>query len=104
MDVVALQFCLSDHEFISEQTERQVRLYWYGAEPASELVEHEAGGDVGGVDGAAGRAAAGLVEEGGGVMSAAGFFGDGQNADDFAEHAAVGPEAAEIAGGAPDGF
>ena len=68
------------------------------AKPAGELVQHEAGGDVGGVDGASGRAAAGLCfrlpKKGCGVVIAAHFIRHHQHPDHFAKHPRVGPELA----------
>ena len=70
-------------------------------------MEHEASGDVGGVDCGFGGAGAGLGiglgEEGGGVVLLGGGVGGGENSEDFAAHAGVGPELGAVLGGAPDG-
>ena len=93
-------------EFTRQQVQREVPVNWDLPEPAGELVQHETGREVGGVDGAAGGAGTGLsfglFEERRGVMIATARIGGTQDAKDFAQHAAVAPEGARLVDGAPD--
>ncbi len=70
-------------------------------------MEHQRGGEVGGVDGGLGGAGAGLGfllgEQGGGVVGLGFFGGGGEDSDDFSEHSAVGPELGFLFDGSPDG-
>jgi len=79
----------------------------YLAEPAGELVQHQAGGDAGRINRAARRAAAllrlVLWEKGCLVVLPTMCVGGREHADDFAQHATVGPEAAAALGAAPNG-
>lgn len=85
-------------EFTGKQVQREIAVNGLAAEPASELMQHESGCDVGGVDRRARGAAAwfgfSLVEQSRGVMVAIRGVRHGQDAHDLAQHSAVGPEAA----------
>ena len=90
-----------------QQVECHIGIAGDRSQPAGELVEHEAGGDVGGVEGGLGGAGAGLGfllgEEGGGVVLLRGGVGGGEDSEDFAAQAGVGPEEVAVLEGAPDG-
>ncbi len=76
------------------------------AEPAGELVQHQAGGDLGGVDRAPGGAAAGLGlglrEQGPGIMLPPLLLGDRQHPDHFPQHSPIDPAAATVLHRPPD--
>ena len=90
-----------------QQVESYVGITGDLSQPAGELVEHEASGDVGGVDCGFGGAGAGLGfglgEEGGGVVLLGGGVGGGEDAEDFAAHAGVGPEEVAVLDSTPNG-
>ncbi len=92
--------------FPRQEIEADVYIGGELAEPAGELVGEEAGSDGGGVERAFGGAWAGLSvglgEERRGVVSATRFVGGGEESQNFAAHAAIGPETSLRAERSPD--
>ena len=96
-----------DDQFITEQVENQIGVGFDSPQPAGELVDHQSGSDVGGVDRGFGGTRSGLgfglVEQRRGVVLSGHRVGSGEDSHRFAQHAAVAPELATVADGSPDG-
>ena len=98
---------LVQSEFITQQVDNQIMAGFGSTQPAGELVDHEPGGDVGGVDRGFGGTRAGLglglLEQRRRVVLSGPRGGGGEDAYRFAQHATVAPELAAVANGSPDG-
>ena len=97
---------LADRPLPGQEIQRRIAVHRHPAQPASELVDHEPGGNRGGIDRAAGGAAAdlgfGLPEERRRVMLPADVVGHGEHADHLRQHPAVSPETTPCALPTPD--